>query len=584
MKRSLAFLGIFSLMLALPSCQDNAPTLTVVDTEDGEALPLGIPGVFRSVLEVEGSVQGDASRTPADIACDGATTVEIDLISQNSITANPTDVMLVLDRSGSMTGTPLANLKTAANQFVDIIDEASDGVLDGVIDGSRVGVVSFASNVTLNQALTSNAAAVKAAINSLSAGGGTYVAPGINTAQAQLAGSNPGSLKIMIIVSDGQAMDASAASTAAANARAAFTEIFAIGFGSVSVSQLNNWATDPDDEHVFVTPSSDELEQVFQDIGADIIQPGGSNITLQASVFDHFDITSGSWSKGMVSFSGNVVTWTIDELYTETVTLILTVQHDPAYPGGVEQLVTSITYTDDEGNTPTFPDLSVNVRGCAAAIDVTPDAAVNELGPDVTHSVTATVSDDFGDPVANITVGFGILSGPNAGVSGSGNTDANGEVGFTYPATQGLAGLGTDEIEGCFTNGAGDEVCDTVTKEWVDTTPPDVSCPEGVNPAGNPPTADNEDGFYFLEAFDVVDPDPQIYVDAGEGVIFGPFASGTNIKYTEMPGGKPRIRAGPGEVDWVIAGTQDLMIYAVDASGNQAAPFACLVAPPPKRP
>jgi hypothetical protein len=171
----------------------------------------------------------------------------------------------------------------------------------------------------------------------------------------------------------------------------------------------------------------------------------------------------------------------------------------------------------------------------------------------------ATVTDDFGDPVEGVTVEFEILAGPNAGATGTGDTDPEGRVELTYPATQGLAGLGTDEIKGCFPRG--DEgKCDTVNKDWVDTTPPEVSCPQGVNPAGNTSPANNKDGFFLLEALDWVDPDPQIFVDAGQ--IFGPFASGTNVKYTEMPGGKPRIREGTGEVDWIVAGTQDMEISA----------------------
>ena len=46
--------------------------------------------------------------------------------------------MLVLDRSGSMTGTPLSNMKLGAKTFIDVIDESTDGTKDGQIgSGSR---------------------------------------------------------------------------------------------------------------------------------------------------------------------------------------------------------------------------------------------------------------------------------------------------------------------------------------------------------------------------------------------------------------------------------------------------------------
>lgn len=44
--------------------------------------------------------------------------------------------MLILDRSGSMAGSALANLKNGAKAFIDIIDEATDGAQDG-----QIGVV-----------------------------------------------------------------------------------------------------------------------------------------------------------------------------------------------------------------------------------------------------------------------------------------------------------------------------------------------------------------------------------------------------------------------------------------------------------
>lgn len=65
------------------------------------------------------------------------------------ILTNPTDIVLVLDRSGSMEGSALASLKAGAKAFIDIIDEATDSAHDGQIgSGSRIGIVSFASTST----------------------------------------------------------------------------------------------------------------------------------------------------------------------------------------------------------------------------------------------------------------------------------------------------------------------------------------------------------------------------------------------------------------------------------------------------
>ena len=46
------------------------------------------------------------------IDCDGMLRVTLALTAAPDITSNPTDIVLVLDRSGSMAGSPLANLRT----------------------------------------------------------------------------------------------------------------------------------------------------------------------------------------------------------------------------------------------------------------------------------------------------------------------------------------------------------------------------------------------------------------------------------------------------------------------------------------
>ena len=72
---------------------------------------------------------------------------------------------------------------------------------------------------------------------------------------------------------------------------------------------------------------------------------------------------------------------------------------------------------------------------------LTPKTATNNVGTN--HTVTATVSKE-GNPVAGNTVTFKVTSGPNAGKTGTGITDANGRATFTYAGT---GGAGTDTIE-----------------------------------------------------------------------------------------------------------------------------------------
>ena len=61
------------------------------------------------------------------IGCDGSLRVTLALTAAPDIVSHPTDIVLVLDCSGSMAGAPLASMKEGAKTFIDIIEEATDG-------------------------------------------------------------------------------------------------------------------------------------------------------------------------------------------------------------------------------------------------------------------------------------------------------------------------------------------------------------------------------------------------------------------------------------------------------------------------
>lgn len=260
--------------------------------------------------------------------------------------------------------------------------------------------------------------------------------------------------------------------------------------------------------------------------------------------------------------------------------------HSVPLSTGIYEICVRATGSDSGGEGSVTDCIDVTI----ATIDQSPEVATNELStPD--HTVTATVAAGADCGVLGVFVNFKVLSGPNEDASGSDITGCNGEATFTYTATQGLAGLGTDVIEACFgPDEQGDTICDTATKIWVDTTPPVPDCLEGVNPSSKkvphaPGTGQNEDGFYKLTTTDTVDPDPEIFVvDNGSGMVFGPFVSDTIIKYTEDPDAVPEQKSivGPNSAVAVhIIGTGDAAVFAVDASGNEAQAVSCLVPPPP---
>jgi hypothetical protein len=97
-----------------------------------------------------------------------------------------------------------------------------------------------------------------------------------------------------------------------------------------------------------------------------------------------------------------------------------------------------------------------------AGLTLSPHAATNEVG--MTHTVTATMTDNLARPIPGVTVTFTIVSGPNGGTSGTNVTDANGKAEFSWTSTL----VGQDTINATATSPFSQKtIFDTATKQWV---------------------------------------------------------------------------------------------------------------------
>ncbi|MGI6115052.1 VWA domain-containing protein [Luoshenia tenuis] len=302
------------------------------------------------------------------ISCDGTLKVTLALTAAPDITTNPTDIALVLDRSGSMTGTPLANMKAGAKTFIDIIEEATDGVKDGVIgSGSHIGIVSFASTATTDTQMITSVATLKASVDALSAGGNTNHADAFTKAIALFDPASTNQ-KVIVMFTDGNTTTGAPPAPVAAAARAAGIIIYCIGLvGSdgVDVNTLDDWATDPSSSHVAITPDDAKLEELFAELAANISNPGATNIVIDEFLNDDFTITSlSSPTKGTaMKLNDQTLQWRIPELgvtASEGASLEFFIQHT-AQTSGDKKVNASIQYSDDEGNIVIFPDPSVSV-------------------------------------------------------------------------------------------------------------------------------------------------------------------------------------------------------------------------------
>ncbi len=122
---------------------------------------------FRASVDV---VKVDASVSRSGEHVEGLTAQNFEVfdngvkqkITNVAIAQVPLEVYLVLDLSGSVQGEALAQLKRAANALVD-----------GLVPADRVALLTFAKTVTVQQELTSNFQAFKAALAEATPSGNT---------------------------------------------------------------------------------------------------------------------------------------------------------------------------------------------------------------------------------------------------------------------------------------------------------------------------------------------------------------------------------------------------------------------------
>lgn len=147
-------------------------------------------------------VQGRASSTAIMAQLLGITDVPVS--SAGVAQKRPVEIMMVLDRSGSMSGQPMADLKLASKSFLDYFLDTQDK--------DKVGMVSFATSVRVDRALgTGFVAPMKAAIDAMNAQGATNPEDAIDQADGpsgftDQSGVPPDSRvqQFMIFFSDGR--------------------------------------------------------------------------------------------------------------------------------------------------------------------------------------------------------------------------------------------------------------------------------------------------------------------------------------------------------------------------------------------
>lgn len=136
-------------------------------------------------------------------------------------------------------------------------------------------------------------------------------------------------------------------------------------------------------------------------------------------------------------------------------------------PGSLSEHTEGAIFDIDDFRQSATPVILDMIEGCIVAIqgEITlgPLEATNPVGTN--HIVTATVTDQFLNPLEGITVTFEITSGPNVGLMDEDVTDSEGKATFEYT---GNGGPGTDVIVASFEDEQGVIHSATAIKHWVE--------------------------------------------------------------------------------------------------------------------
>ena len=102
-----------------------------------------------------------------------------------------------------------------------------------------------------------------------------------------------------------------------------------------------------------------------------------------------------------------------------------------------------------------------------AILTLTPFTQTHAVG--TTATVSATLTNSCGTPLAGVNVGFTTLAGPNVGITHIDTTDRSGNASFSYTSSS----SGTDTLKAAVTNLAGTFTSTDVSVTW--TNPPSAS-------------------------------------------------------------------------------------------------------------
>ncbi|MBD8498262.1 IPT/TIG domain-containing protein, partial [Paenibacillus arenosi] len=275
--------------------------------------------------------------TPLQIKEGGESEVRLDVKGSPPVGfVKPNDVILVIDRSGSMDpkhnngDNKMAKAKEAAQHFIDQIK----------FENHQVGVVDYSDTIK-GTALSTNAQELKDYIGNIQPLGGTDTHLAIERARNELKNHRPDAQPVIVLMTDGAASNFSAALQQAEAAKKEGIVFYTVGLitdgtpNEAAITQLmKNMATT--EKHHYIENISNKLKEVYEKISKEIGIASAYDVVIEDVVSPEFEIVPGSYENSIPvpQVVGNKLTWNFLELKEQPFSLTYKVRHKKGSPVG----------------------------------------------------------------------------------------------------------------------------------------------------------------------------------------------------------------------------------------------------------
>lgn len=481
--------------------------------------------------------------------------VNVDLAGTAGVGQGDPDVsyIFVIDESGS-TASILGQIKSFFKGLTDVVfDEGS---------AKNVGVVTFNDAATIETPLTNVITTIKDAIDEASSSGFTNCRDGLVKAKDLATSSAAGGTIIVIFAGDGICNRPTSDPDPTNDANA-------LGILGVIVDVVAIGGVGCNDE---------DLGSIPQDPGTctEVAEIGDYEITTIIGT-KLTDVEYKLDTSAYVSLAGALILPADGPTSKDFAATLLDV-------GLLEHTVCAKASGRAELDDDAVLDTEVEECVTFTVVDSTP--------PVITCPTAITANNDPGE--CSAVVVYAVTATDNCPDVGMPTQTAGLPSGSAFP-------VGTTSNTWSVSDDAGNSVTCSFDVTVNDVEPPTAECVPGVNPSGNEPTADNQDGFYTIRGEDNCSgPDditPQVWDSGLDGVadteedyafvVEGGFSIEDVFKYVEAPGAPNKEKKGSGDVDWKLTGNGDAYLVLTDEYGNASVPdnedAFCRVAPPPVR-